>query len=254
MKSFIYYISAIILLFSQVRAIQLNSVSSYPLAYVEIADNISNAVATQWQNHLDSFVDLVSTKIVDNIGREIAMDDTGKYEHLVVLLENDAELFDLDSYEAGDISFIQDQFISKLKEKFNKSKFGQHLKKLGSKLKSKLQELYLKHKDKLKKFFKVMLTTLVIPVAIKFIKKHLKQWRTKTIDATKNLDKDTLAITLPVINSIYDKFGEQIDKYAEQNNISVQQEINAIKELEKDKHDIEELEEQENVILDKSAN
>ncbi|XP_023056012.1 uncharacterized protein LOC111533478 [Piliocolobus tephrosceles] len=249
MKSFICYVTTLILLIFQTRAIQLNSVSSFPNSYVEIADKVSTSVSTEWINHLDSFIDLVSTKIVDNIENEISNTNNDKLTHLVALLENDADLFDVDSYQNKDLSFIENEFFSKLKEKFNNSKFGQHIKKLKANAKEKLKELYAKHKDKLKRFFKIMLTTLVIPVAIKYIKKHLNQWRQKTLDATKKLDPDTKKITVPVITAIYDKFGEQIDKYAEKNGVNFEKENEGLKELLQDKQDIEKIERQEAQLL-----
>ncbi|VWU51377.1 gamete egress and sporozoite traversal protein, putative, partial [Hepatocystis sp. ex Piliocolobus tephrosceles] len=82
MKSLICYISSLIVLVLQTRAIQLHSASVPPVSYVELADKVSTSITTQWVNHLDSFIDLVSKKMVDNIENEISNSDNDNLLHL----------------------------------------------------------------------------------------------------------------------------------------------------------------------------
>ncbi|KAI4836789.1 hypothetical protein MKS88_004593 [Plasmodium brasilianum] len=246
MKTFVCYIGLLITLALRLRATQFNSASHNPSSYIELGDRISNKVGATWKNQLDSFVDVVSTKIVDKLENEIS--NGNGLDNMMVLLENEAEIFDTDAYTGHNMALIQTEFIKKLKEKFNKSKFGNHLKKFGKHLKDKMKVLYLKHKDKLKKFLKVMIVGLVIPLAIKFIKKNLKIWEQRTLEATKKLDPDTRSVTTPIIQALYSKFEEKIDDYAAEHEISVDKELNVIQELEREKQDIENIENQEKML------
>ncbi|GAW82597.1 gamete egress and sporozoite traversal protein [Plasmodium gonderi] len=247
MKSFVYYTGLLISLALQLRAIQLNSNNMHPISYVELGDRISNKVGALWKSQLDSFVDVVSTRIVDKLENDISNSDGA--ENMLILLENNAEIFDTATYNGHNMALIEDEFINKLKEKFHGSNFGKGVKKLGSKLKGKLTDLYKKHKDKLKHFLKVMITGLVIPMAIKFIRKHLTLWRKKTLDVTKKLDEDARNVATPVINALYDQFEQKLQEYAEENQLNSDKEMNIMDQLQSEKKSIENIEKQEKKIL-----
>ncbi|ANQ09594.1 Uncharacterized protein PCOAH_00046280 [Plasmodium coatneyi] len=247
MKSFVCYIGLIVALALQLRAIQLNSNSLHPVSYVELGNQLSNKVGTLWKNQLDSFVDIVSTRIVDRLENDIS--SGAGAENMMVLLENDAELFDTAAYKGHNMALIEDEFIRKLKDRFHASKFGKGLKKLGSKIKTKLSDLYQKHKHKLKHFLKVMMTGLVIPLAIKFIRKHLSLWRKKTLEVTKNLDDDARSVATPVINALYDQFSQKLEEYASEHELNGDKELSIMDQLQSEKKSIENIEKQEKKLL-----
>ncbi|GAB68095.1 hypothetical protein PCYB_126600 [Plasmodium cynomolgi strain B] len=247
MKSFVCYVGLIVALALQLRAIQLNSNSLNPVSYVELGNHLSNKVGAQWKSHLDSFVDVVSTRIVDRLENDIS--NGAGAENMMILLENNAELFDTASYKGHNIALIEDEFIKKLKEKFHASKFGKGLKKFGAKVKSKLSDLYKKHKHKLKHFLKVMITGLVIPLAVKFIRKHLSLWRKKTLEVTKRLDEDARSVANPVINALYDQFSQKLEEYAAENELNANQEMKIMDQLQSEKKSIENIEKQEKKIM-----
>ncbi|CAA9989659.1 gamete egress and sporozoite traversal protein, putative [Plasmodium knowlesi strain H] len=247
MKSFVCYVGLIVALALQLRAIQLNSNNLHPVSYVELGNQLSNKVGTLWKNKLDSFVDVVSTRIVDRLENDIS--SNAGAENMMVLLENNAELFDTAAYKGHNMALIEDEFIRKLKDRFNASKFGKGLKNLGSKIKTKLSDLYKKHKHKLKHFLKVMMTGLVIPLAIKFIRKHLSVWRKKTLEATKNLDEDSRSVANPVINALYDQFSQKLEEYASEHEMNNDKQMNILDQLQMEKKNIENIEKQEKKLL-----
>ncbi|KMZ85256.1 hypothetical protein PVBG_01655 [Plasmodium vivax Brazil I] len=247
MKSFVCYVGLIVALAMQLRAIQLNTNSLNPVSYVELGNHLSNKVGALWKSQLDSFVDVVSTRIVDRLENDISSSEGA--ENMMILLENDAELFDTAAYKGHNMSLIEDEFIKKLKEKFHNSKFGKGLKKLGSKVKAKLSDLYKKHKHKLKHFLKVMITGLVIPLAVKFIRKHLNLWRKKTLEATKKLDDDARSVANPVIIALYDQFQQKLEEYAAENQLNADKEMSVMDQLQSEKKSIENIEKQEKQIL-----
>ncbi|SCP05793.1 gamete egress and sporozoite traversal protein, putative [Plasmodium ovale] len=247
MKTFVYYIGLLLALALQLKAIQLNSVSYAPSAHIELGDKVSNKIGVAWKNHLDSFIDVVSTKIVDKIEEDIE-NDKGSH-NMLILLENDAELFDTESYKGQSMAFIQNEFIKKLREKFNNSKFGKNVKTFGSKLKGKLTDLYKKHKHKVKHFLKAMLSTLVIPMAIRFIRKNLKKWKARTLEATNKLDEKAKSVAEPIITAMYDQFRDKLDEYSQKNEAAPGGELSALKDLEEEKEEIDDIEKEEKKLL-----
>ncbi|CAD2111225.1 gamete egress and sporozoite traversal protein, putative [Plasmodium vinckei] len=247
MRVLLCYASILFASVLQSRAINHNTLSSNIPSYVEIGDNVSNQISEAWKSHVDSFIDVVSEKIVDKFEKDIEEDNVPY--NLLALLENDAEIFDIDKYEGKDLAFIQDAFIRKLREKFNNSKFGQKAKKFGSHIKQKLTNLYKKHKDKIKHFLKIMLSSLVIPIAFNYIKKHLNSWKKKTLEATNKLNDDAKSVATPIITAIYDKFGERIDNYVKDNSIDIVKELDVLTELQKEKKEIDQIEKQEKEII-----
>ncbi|CDU19785.1 hypothetical protein YYC_05671 [Plasmodium yoelii 17X] len=247
MKVLLCYASVLFASILHSRAITLNSLGAKPSSYLEIGDNVSNQISEAWKNHVDSFIDVVSEKIVDKFEKDIENDNVP--HSLLALLENDAEIFDINTYEGKDMAFIQDAFIRKLRERFNNSKFGQHTKKLGSKIKQKLTSLYKKHKDKIKHFLKIMLSSLVIPIAFNYIKKHLNTWKNKTLEATNKLDEDARSVATPIITAIYDKFGEKIDNYVKDNHLDIGKELNVLTDLQKEQKEIDQIEKEEKKIM-----
>ncbi|ETW58453.1 hypothetical protein PFMC_05553 [Plasmodium falciparum CAMP/Malaysia] len=167
----------------------------------------------------------------------------------MILLEDDADIFDASAYEGKNLALIQTEFIRKLKDKFKNSKFGEKLKKLGSKAKEKLLSLYYKHKGKLRHFFSILLKSLVIPIAVQFIRKNLNKWKQRTLEATQKLDEQSKNIAQPIINRLYNSFEDKIEEYSQENKINVEDELNALGQLDKDKQDIQKLEEQEKALL-----
>ncbi|SBT80442.1 gamete egress and sporozoite traversal protein, putative [Plasmodium malariae] len=85
MKTFVCYIGLLITLALRLRATQFNSACHSPSSYIELGDRISNKVEATWKNQLDSFVDVVSTKIVDKLENEIS--NGNGLDNMMVLLE-----------------------------------------------------------------------------------------------------------------------------------------------------------------------
>ncbi|EUD69436.1 hypothetical protein C922_00299 [Plasmodium inui San Antonio 1] len=247
MKSFVCYVGLIVALALQLRAIQLKSNTLNPISYVELGNQLSNKVGTLWKNQLDSFIDVVSTKIVDKLEKDIPSGAAA--ENMMILLENDAELFDTAAYKGHNMALIEDQFIRKLRERFHNSKFGKGLKKLSSKVKTKLTDLYKQHKDKVKKFLKHLMTALVIPMAVKFIQKHLNSWKQKTLQATEKLDPEARKVARPVINELYQQFQDKLEDYAENNKLNGGQEKNVLDKLQAEKKEIQDIENKEQKLL-----
>ncbi|CRG94685.1 conserved Plasmodium protein, unknown function [Plasmodium gallinaceum] len=247
MKLYIYYFGLFLTLALHLKAIQLHSVSYTPSAYIEIGDKISHRVGELWNNQFESFIDLVSKKIVDKLENNVSNDKIS--DKMMILLQNDAEIFDSHHYKDHNMALIQTIFFRKLKEKFNNSNFGKKIRELGSRAKSKIKSLYQKHKSKLQHFFNILMRSLVLPIAIKYIRKNIKKWKQKTLDATNKLDEDSKKIATPIINRLYENFGSKIDQYAEANSIDFEDEMQALDELAKDKKEIDALEKEEKAIL-----
>ncbi|SCM04081.1 gamete egress and sporozoite traversal protein, putative [Plasmodium chabaudi chabaudi] len=248
MRVLLCYASILFASVLQSRAIKLNNLTPTTPSYLEIGNTVSNQISEAWRSHVDSFIDVVSEKIVDKFEKDIENDNVPY--NLLALLEDDAEIFDIEQYEGKDLAFIQDAFIRKLREKFNNSKFGQKAKKLGSQIKQKLTSLYKKHKDKIKHFLKIMLSSLVIPIAFNYIKKHLNAWKKKTLEATDKLNEDTKSVATPIITAIYDKFGEKIDSYVKDHHMDITKELDVLTDLQKEKKEIEKIEKQEKEIIE----
>ncbi|KEG04555.1 gamete egress and sporozoite traversal protein, putative [Plasmodium vinckei vinckei] len=248
MRVLLCYASILFASVLQSRAIKHNTLTSTIPSYIEIGDNVSNQISEAWKSHVDSFIEVVSEKIVDKFEKDIENDNVPY--NLLALLENDAEIFDIDKYERQDLAFVQDAFIRKLREKFNNSKFGQKVKKFGSHIKQKLTNLYKKHKEKIKHFLKIMLSSLVIPIAFNYIKRHLNAWKKKTLEATNKLNDETKSVATPIITAIYDKFGERIDSYVKENSIDISKELDVLTDLQKEKKEIEKIEQQEKQLVD----
>ncbi|CRH01436.1 gamete egress and sporozoite traversal protein, putative [Plasmodium relictum] len=247
MKTFMYYFGLLLTLALHLRAIQLHSMSYMPSTYIEIGDKISSRVGELWDNQFESFLDLVSKKIVDKLGNNISNDKISN--NMMILLQNDAEIFDPHHYKDHNIALIQTIFFRKLKEKFNNSKFGKKVKELGARAKKKIVDLYHKHKGKLQHFFKILMRSLVLPIAIQYIRRNIKKWREKTLEATEKLDPDSKKIATPIIDRLYTTFGNKVDQYAEENSINFEDEMQALDELAKDKKEIDILEKEEKAIL-----
>ncbi|KOB63451.1 hypothetical protein PFHG_05236 [Plasmodium falciparum HB3] len=247
MNKFTYCITLLIALVLPIRSIQLHSVNYAPLNYIEIGDTLSNKVGELWHSHLNSFIDIVSTKVVNKLEDDLS--NGNNLEKFMILLEDDADIFDASAYEGKNLALIQTEFIRKLKDKFKNSKFGKKLKKLGSKAKEKLLSLYQKHKGKLRHFFSILLKSLVIPIAVQFIRKNLNKWKQRTLEATQKLDEQSKNIAQPIINRLYNSFEDKIEEYSQENKINVEDELNALGQLDKDKQDIQKLEEQEKALL-----
>ncbi|KNG78758.1 hypothetical protein PFMG_04901 [Plasmodium falciparum IGH-CR14] len=244
MNKFTYCITLLIALVLPIRSIQLHSVNYAPLNYIEIGDTLSNKVGELWHSHLNSFIDIVSTKVVNKLEDDLS--NGNNLEKFMILLETS---FDASAYEGKNLALIQTEFIRKLKDKFKNSKFGKKLKKLGSKAKEKLLSLYYKHKGKLRHFFSILLKSLVIPIAVQFIRKNLNKWKQRTLEATQKLDEQSKNIAQPIINRLYNSFEDKIEEYSQENKINVDDELNALGQLDKDKQDIQKLEEQEKALL-----
>ncbi|ETW27173.1 hypothetical protein PFFCH_05351 [Plasmodium falciparum FCH/4] len=85
MNKFTYCITLLIALVLPIRSIQLHSVNYAPLNYIEIGDTLSNKVGELWHSHLNSFIDIVSTKVVNKLEDDLS--NGNNLEKFMILLE-----------------------------------------------------------------------------------------------------------------------------------------------------------------------
>lgn len=209
--------------------------------------DLSNTVGDHVEHHIDSFIEMVSGKVVDKLENHLEKD--GVAEKMLVMLQNNAELFDVNHYKGQNIALIQTLFFKKLKDKFINSKFGQKVKSLGLAAKKKLSSLYHAHKDKIKHFFTLMLKGLIIPRFVKFVRKNINKWKEATLLSMKNMKANVKKVAVPMVEKFYSHVSEKLDDLALKNDVHIPED-EVIDRIETDEKEIEKIQKEEQKILE----
>lgn len=215
----------------------------------KLGSDISHQLANHVENHMNMFLENVSEKVVNKLEDHLDRDDVA--HKMLVLLEDDAQIFDLDHYQSHNPQFLQVAFFKNLRERFNNSNFMKKFKHLKTVSKKKLLNLYKNHKNKIKHFFHLMLKALIIPRFVRFVKKNIGTWKANTLKALKKVKGDVRTIAQPIIERLYLHVEEKIDDLAIKNNVEIS-ENEAIEKIAKDEKEIEQLEKEENAIISKA--
>lgn len=247
MNKFLYWLGFIVVAVLHLRAMELGSLSAAQDETIRLAGaEISNSLGSNVENHINSFIEMVSGKIVDKLEDHIHKDNVA--DKMLVLLENNAELFDTHQYKGQNLAMIQTRFFKKLKEKFLNSKFGSKIRNLGIAAKKKLTHLYHLHKDKIKHFFQLMLKGIIVPLFVKFTRKNLATWKKNIVEAIKKTKGDVKKVALPIVDKLYINVAHKLDNLAEKHAVHMP-EGKLMEQIQKDERDIEKLEKDEASIV-----
>lgn len=246
MNKFVYFLGLFLVAAFQLRALEISSFIQEHEMIGTVATDLSNNIGDHMERHLDSFIEMVSGKVVDKL--ETHLEKDGVAEKMMIMLQNNAELFDAHHYKGENIALIQTLFFNKLKNKFVNSKFGKKLKSLGVAAKKKLSSLYHAHKDKIKHFFSLMLKGLIIPRFVKFVRKNIGKWKSATLEAVNKMKSNVRKIAVPMVEKFYAHVGEKLDDIALKNDIDISED-EVINKIVKDEKDIEKLEKEEKKVL-----
>lgn len=247
MNKFLYWLGFIVVAVLHLRAMELGSLSAAQNDKIRLAGaNFTDTLGTSVEHHIDSFIEMVSGKVVDKLEGHIHKE--GIADKMMILLENNAELFDAHHYKGQNLALIQTKFFNKLKEKFVNSKFGQKIRSLGVAAKKKLTHLYHLHKDKIKHFFQLMLKGIVLPHFIKFVRKNMSKWKNSIVDTIKKMRGDVKKVALPIVDRLYVNMVEKLDDLAMKHSVNVPEE-EVMENIQKDERDIAKLEKEEASIV-----
>lgn len=247
MNKFLYWFSFIVVAVLHLRAMELGSLSAAQNETIRLAGaELSNSLGSNVEHHINSFVEMVSGKVVNKLEDHIHKDNVA--DKMLMLLENNAELFDTHQYKGQNLALIQTRFFKKLKEKFLNSKFGNKIRSLGIAAKKKLTHLYHIHKDKIKHFFQLMLKGIIVPIFVKFTRKNLAKWKKNIVEAIKKTKGDVKKVALPIVDRLYVNVAEKLDDLAHKHSINIP-EGKVLQEIAKDEKDIEKLEKDEAAIV-----
>lgn len=250
MNKFTYILGFFLFATLHLSALRINSVNRLAKFDV-VGDRIADKLCERWGNEYSSFLDTVTDKVYTKFENHLS--NPAVAEKMMVLLENDAELLNPHHYNHHNLALIQSMFFKKLGEKIRNSSLVKGLKKLGSKIASKLKDLYKAHGHKLKEMFKIMVKGFAIPLAIKFARANMHKWKHVLLKMTHQMKKSSREMLVKVIDKMFTKFESKLDKLAVKYNIDPKQEAKAAEALISTEKEVAKIEKEEDHLKEQQA-
>lgn len=250
MKTFTCIFGFFLFAVLHISALRINSANR--LAKFDVAgDRIAEKLCERWGNEYSSFLDTVTDKVYTKFENHLS--NPAIAEKMMVLLENDADLLSPHHYKDHHLALIQSMFFKKFREKLSNSALVRGLKHLGSKLVSKLKDLYKAHGQKLKDMFKIMVKGFAIPLAIKFAKANMEKWKHALLKMTHHMKKNSKEMLVRVIEKMFTKFEEKLNKLSVKYNIDSKKEMEAAEALISTEKEVKKIEKQEDLLKEQAA-